>query len=336
MNFWKDKKVLVTGGAGSIGSYLVELLVEQGAKITVVDNLEAGRKENLSAVLKEIELVVGDLRDRKVASKVTKNKDIVMDLAGKAYGVGYSGAHHSQMLASNVLINANVLQNACENGVERYLVVSSSCVYPDDSAAPTPELDVNTGEPEKVNEGYGWAKRFAEIQARYFAQEFPKTKIAIARPSNAYGGTRFHLDSEKSHVIPALIKKIMDDNNPLVVWGSGEQTRNFIHVVDAARAFMLLVEKCPADPVNVGTDHLISIKELVYKLLELSGKEHIQVVFDRTKPEGRKHKGVDVSRLKGLGFEPRIQMEQGLLEMVNSCRSERSIEEETIETSKRG
>ncbi len=337
MNFWKDKKVLVTGGAGSIGSYLVELLVKQGAKTTVVDNLEAGRKENLSSVIKKIELVVGDLRDRKVACEVTKNKDIVMDLAGKAYGVGYSGAHHSQMLASNVLINANVLQNSCENGVERYLVVSSSCVYPDDYPAPVPELDVNVGEPEKVIEGYGWAKRFAEIQARYFAKEFPKTKIAIARPSNAYGGTRFHLDAEKSHVIPALIKKILDNNNPLVVWGSGEQTRNFIHVVDVARAFMLLIEKYPtADPVNVGTGQLISIKELVYQLLKLSGKEHIRVVFDRTKPEGRKHKGIDVSKLKGLGFEPRVQMEDGLLEMINSCRPARPTEGEMIGTLKRG
>jgi len=331
MNFWQDKKVLVTGGAGSIGSYLVELLVEQGAKTTVVDNLESGRKENLSSVLENIELIVGDLRDRTVADEVTRDRQIVFDLAGKAYGVGYSGAHHAQMLVSNVLINANVLQSSCENGVERYLVVSSSCVYPDDAPTPTPELDVNVGYPEKVNEGYGWAKRFAEIQARHFVKDFPKTKIAIARPSNAYGGTRFHLEAEKAHVIPALIRKILDDQNPLAVWGSGDQTRNFIHVVDVARAFMLLVEKYPVqDPVNIGTEQQTSIKELVYKLLQLTGKEHIRVIFDKTKPEGRKHKGVDVAKLKSLGFEPIVQLEEGLSEMIESCRCASSDQEATI------
>jgi len=318
MEFWKNKRVLVTGGAGFIGSYLVELLVKKGSRVTVVDNLESGKKENLSSVIDSIEFIATDLRDRKISHEATKNKDIVFDLAAKAYGMGYSSQHNAEILTSNILINVNVLDSACENSVKRFLVVSSSCVYPDDAKTPTPELDVNVGYPEKANEGYGWAKRFAEIQAHYYAKEFPETKISIARPTNAYGGTRYNWDEEKSHVIPSLVKKILNGNNPLIVWGSGNQTRNFIHVFDIARAFMELVEKYPVtDPVNIGTEEETSIKELVDKLLKLTGKENIKVIFDIEKPEGKKHKSVDVSKLNSIGFRPLIKLEKGLSEVID-------------------
>ncbi len=316
MSFWDQRRVLVTGGCGFLGSYLVEELVTAGAQVSVADNLETGTVENLSTVGEKVEFVCGDLRDSRFCEEVSAGFDVVINLAGRAYGLEYSMAHHGEMLYHNTVIQLQMLEAARINGVKRFLVVSSSCVYPDDAPIPTPELDAMIRLPEKVNEGYGWAKRIGELQARYYHEEYGM-EIAVCRPFNPYGG-RYRWAGEKSHVIPTLIKKVLDGHNPLVVWGSGRQRRNFLHARDTARLMMMVTEHFPcAQPINIGYDDDISIAELVQLICEMAAK-HPEVVFDTSKPEGRFRKCADATLLEKIApdYQPQIDLKQGIEEMI--------------------
>ena len=167
------------------------------------------------------------------------------------------------------------------------------------------------GEPEPTNGGYGWAKRMAELLGIYYAQEFGM-KVGIVRPYNAYG-PRDHFDPESSHVIPALIKRIMDGENPIVVWGSGKQSRAFLYVDDFAEGLIQAIEKYPVpDPVNIGTDEEISIGNLVKKILQIS-KSKARVVFDTSKPDGSPRRNCDNTKAKEkIGFTAQTSLTHGL------------------------
>lgn len=316
-NFWLMKKVLVGGGCGFLGSYLVPQLVEAGAHVTVIDNLENGTLVNIQPVKDQIDFIMADLRDRSVCHEVTNGQDAVLNLAGKAFGVDYGRSHNGEMLVHNLLSTLTPLEAARQNGVERYLIVSSSCVYPDDAPIPTPELDVFTGMPESVNEGYGWAKRIQELAGKYYLHDYGM-KMTIVRPFNLYGGNYRWGSEEKSHVIPALVKRIMDGEDPVIVWGSGHQRRNFLHADDAARVILQIMETDQsATPINVGYDDDISIKELVSRICEVSGKSP-EIIFDSSKPEGHERKCADAARLREItdNYVPRISLREGIQEMI--------------------
>ncbi len=315
--FWTGKRVLVGGGCGFLGSYLVPQLVEAGAVISVVDNLENGYRDNLKPVEKHIKFIEADLRDPAVCDRVTRGQDLVMNLAAKAFGMEYSRSHNGEMLVHNLLCTLTLLEAARRNGVGHYLVVSSSCVYPDDAPVPTPELPVFTGMPERVNEGYGWAKRIQELAGMYYARDYGM-KISIVRPFNPYGGHYRWGSEDKAHVIPALVKRIMDGENPLRVWGSGRQRRNFLHASDATRLMMIIVEKeLVATPINIGYDDDIAIADLVNLICEVSGKRPT-VEFDISKPEGRFRKCTDATLLRKVtdGYVPRVNLPEGIAEMI--------------------
>jgi len=317
---WQDQRVLVTGGAGFIGSYLVEQLVERGARVRVIDNFERGRHDNLDAVRDDVEIVEGDLRDLSTAERACHGMDVVLHLASKAYGLSYSGSHHGEMLADNVMLNTNVIEACHRTGVKRVLATSSSCVYPDSAVVPTPETEesVLLG-PERVNAGYGWAKRMLELQAKYYCAEY-KMDIAIARPFNAYGPRDFYVEGY-AHVLPSLVMRVLRGENPIVVWGSGNQTRSFVHAKDFATGLRLIAEKAPAaDPVNVGHDHETSIRDLIFKILEITGEKR-EVVFDTGKPEGATRKSCNPAKLHAItGFVPEITLEKGLAETIDFYR----------------
>ena len=314
-SFWNNKHVLVTGGAGFVGSHVVELLLKDGAKVRVVDNLSNGTLENLSKVKNEIKFINGNIESMDDCKKSTKGMDVVLNLAAKVGGIKFNVEHPGTMFRDNVITNTNVLEAARLSNVERFLVISSACVYPRFCKIPTPESEGFVGTPEPTNFGYGWAKRIAEIQAEAYHREF-KMKIAIARPYNTYG-PRDHFDTEKAHVIPALIKRIFDGENPLTVWGSGEESRAFIYVRDLARGMLDLIEKYPEpDPVNIGTDEETKIKELVKLLLELSGKSP-QVSFDTSKPGGQPRRNCDTTKSKEkIGFIAKTKLEDGLRNVI--------------------
>ncbi len=164
---WTGRRVLVTGGAGFVGSYLVEDLLAHGANVRVVDDLSTGTFDNLAHLADDVELMQGDLVDPEVVRRSVAGTDVVLHLAARAYGMLRSMENNPEVLRDNTLMSLHILDACVEAGVERVLMVSSSCVYPDDAPIPTPELPVNQGLPESVNEGYGWGKRLLEIQSAY-------------------------------------------------------------------------------------------------------------------------------------------------------------------------
>lgn len=313
--FWKDRKVLITGGAGFIGSHVARLLVAAGAKVRVVDNLERGRKENLDSIQGQIEFHQLDLTSLDNCLNATAGMDVVLNLAARACGLEYSQTHHGEMFTYNALLGLNVLEAARQNHVERVLVISTSCVYPDDAEVPIRE-DAYTGVPESVNRGYALGKIAAEQQALYYAREYGM-KIAIARPNNAYGPGDIW-DGEKSHVIPALIKRVLDGEDPVVAWGSGNQSRAFVHVDDIAQCLLLLTEHYAcADPVNVGHERETTIAELLRMICRMTGRTP-ELRFDRSKPEGAPRKSVSSAKLrKAIGRVPETPLEVGLQAMVD-------------------
>ena len=312
--FWSGRRVLVTGGAGFIGSHLTKRLVAAGASVRVADSLERGRKENLADIYGQIDFRQLDLASLDNCLAATAGMDVVMNLAARACGLEYSQTHHGEMLTYNTLLGLNVLEASRQNHVERVLVVSTSCVYPDEAVVPIRE-DAYTGVPERVNEGYALGKMAAEQQARYYAREYGM-KIAIARPNNAYGAGDIW-DGEKSHVIPALIKRVLDGEDPVVAWGSGQQSRAFVHVDDITRAFMLLTEHYAcADPVNVGHERETSIADLLRLICQMTGRSP-ELRFDRSKPEGAPRKSLSAEKLRRVtGYEPDTPLDQGLKAMV--------------------
>lgn len=315
-NFWKRKKVLVTGGAGFIGSHLVERLIKGGASVTVLDNLQNGSHNNLDSVSGNYKFIKGDCTDLETAGKACSGQDIVMNLAARVGGIEYNRTHQATMLRDNLLIGSVVIEAARKNNVERFLVVSSACVYPRECSIPTPESEGFLFEPEPTNGGYGWAKRMSEKTGEYYAQEFGM-KVSIVRPYNVYG-ERDHFDPKFSHVIPALIKRAVDGENPIRVWGSGKQTRAFLYVEDVVEGMILSVEKYPKpDPVNLGTDEEISISDLIKKILEI-GRIDARIEFDTSKPDGSpRRNSYNGKAVKKLGFVAKTRIDKGLRQTID-------------------
>ena len=316
MSFWDGKKVLVTGGAGFIGSHLVERLIQENAEVRITDNLENGSPGNLGSCRDRIEFIKSDLTQPMSCQLAVRDREIVFNFAARVGGVDYNMKHPATMFTQNVLISTLMLEAAREEAVARYLCVSSACVYPRYCTIPTPEAEGFNAEPEPTNKGYGWAKRIAEIQAQTYAQEFGM-KIAIVRPFNTYG-PRDHFEPERAHVIPAIIRRIFDKEDPLVVWGNGEQTTAFVYVTDVVRGMLLAVEKYPkADPLNIGTEEEIKIKDLVNLIVKVSGRSP-EILFDSSKPSGQPRRNADVTKARNLiGYQPSVSLEEGLKKTIN-------------------
>lgn len=314
MSFWGGRKVLVTGGAGFIGSYLTELLVEAGARVTVADSLKRGTRSRIESVLDRITLRVLDLREPAACLEACRGQDVVLNLAAKVTGIEYNRFNMADMFESNMLLQMNVLKAAHECGVGRFLQISTACIYPHDAAVPTPESEGERGSPEPTNEGYGLAKLMGERLAVYYARE-KKMDVAIARPFNAYG-PRDHFDEATSHVIPAILKRVLDGEDPVAIWGTGRQSRAFVHAKDVARGMMLVAEKAPAaTPINVGHDHEVTIRELFELICRVTGRSP-RPFFDTSKPDGYARRSADITLLRRhTGFVPSIPLEQGVREM---------------------
>ena len=314
MSFWKNKKVLVTGGAGFIGSYLTELLVQEGARVRVADNLVRGSKDKIKSVLKKIDLQALDLFDPKNCLKACKGQEVVLNLAAKVTGIEYNRFNMADMFESNMKLQMNVLHAASECGVKRFLQISTACIYPHDAKVPTPESEGDRGAPEPTNEGYGLAKLMGEKLARYYTAE-KKMEVVIGRPFNAYG-PRDHFDEGTSHVIPAIMKRVLDGDNPVVIWGTGNQSRAFVHARDLARGMMLLAQHAPAaQPINIGHDQEVTIKELFRVICKVTGRSP-KVTYDTSKPDGYARRAADTTLLKKYtGFVPQISLEDGIREM---------------------
>ena len=318
MNFYKDKNVLVTGGNGFVGSFVVERLLKEGANVSVVSRT---RKKFLSHIENDVKFVKGDLLNRDDALKACKDQDFVFHLASRVAGIGYNIEHSGTMMTENSIMSLNMLDAARKSNVERYQYISSTCVYPREASIPTPEGEGMLGDPELSNLGYGWAKRVGELQAKMYAKEFGM-KVSIIRPMNAYG-PRDDFDPETSHVIPALIRKIINAKTEVSIWGSGNQTRAFVYVDDLARGMLMTLEKLTTpDPINIGSNEEIKIKDLVSMIVKITGRNDLQIKYDTTKPEGQLRKTASTKKAEELiQFKPKYSLEEGLKHIIDWYRS---------------
>ncbi|SRR6266566_1800279 len=318
-SFWEGKTVLVTGGAGFIGSHLVESLVTMGASVRIADSFTNGSAENLKDVSESIHVVSCDLTNSSNCIEACQGVDVVMNLAAKVAGVGYNTNHSSEMFLSNVRIGMNMLEAARQTKVEKFLCVSSACVYSREAPVPTNEKDGFLLDPEPSNLGYGWAKRVLEVQSKLYAEQYAM-KIAIVRPFNTYG-PRDHFDSKFGHVIPSLLLRVTYGENPLVVWGDGKQTRSFVFVSDVVRGMLMSIEKyATADPINIGSDEEISIGDLAHLVVDLVGSR-TKITFDPSKPKGQPRRCPDVTKAKTeIGFEAKTKLYDGLRTTISWLR----------------
>ena len=299
-----------------MGSYVSEFLVAAGAHVRIADNLSRGSKKFIASVLDSVEFFQEDLLNLEACQKVCKGQDIVMNLAAKVTGIEYNRTHQREMFETNFLLQRNVIHAAADSGVKRFLQVSTACIYPHDALVPTPESEGSRGVPEPTNEGYGWAKRMGEKLAAYYTKE-TGMECVIVRPFNAYG-PRDNFEEAESHVIPALINRVLGGDDPVVIWGSGNQKRVFVHAKDIARGMVLLTQKAPpAEPVNIGHDRMVTIKELFQTICRVLGHSP-KPRYDTTKPEGYPARAADTAKLRAItGFVPSITLEEGIREMVD-------------------
>lgn len=304
MGFWKDKKVLVTGGAGFLGRSVVGLLKEKGCRHIFVP-----RKKDY------------DLRHPNAIKRVLKdsNPDIVLHLAAVVGGIGANQRHPGSFFYDNIMMGVPFMEEARRSHVVKFVAIGTICAYPKFAKVPFKEGDLWNGYPEETNAPYGLAKKMLLVQSQAYRQEYGFNSIFLL-PVNLYGpGDNF--SEESSHVIPALIKKCVDakiTGAPSVsVWGTGKATREFLYVDDAARAIVLAAEKYNSpEPVNLGANREISIKELARLIARLTGYKG-KIVWDRSKPDGQPRRKLDTSRAqKVFGFKASTSLEKGLLKTI--------------------
>ncbi len=301
-NFWQDKKVLVTGGAGFVGSFLVPRIQKLGAKVFVPRSKDS------------------DLRIQVNCKKVVKGMDIVIHLAAKVGGIGFNMKYPGEMFYDNLLMGVYLMEEARKAKVQKFVALGTICAYPKYTPVPFKEEDLWNGYPEETNAPYGLAKKMLLVQAQAYRKQYGFNAIYLL-PVNLYGsGDKF--DPSVSHVIPALVKKFVDakrKNLPeVIVWGTGKPTREFLYVEDAVEAIIRATEFYnKEDPVNLGANFEISIKELaglIGSLVDFKGK----IVWDKTKPDGQPRRKLDTSRAKNeFGFVAKTDFKEGLKKTID-------------------
>jgi len=308
---WEGYKVLVTGGAGFIGSNLAKNLLEQGSKVYIADNFSRGKMENIKSFLDKIHLHSLDLTKLKNCLLATNGIDYVFHLAASVGGIHFIKKENVAGSTPSLLLNTNILEAARINDVKRFLFTSSACVYREKSS----ELNIFKEEdayPANPTTTYGWAKLMGEIQCRSYYLDYG-IKSSVVRIFNAYGENE-NLDPRWSHVIPSLIKKaILYPKARFEIFGDGKQERAFLYIQDCVDGLLLSMEKIvDADTVNLGSEEVVSISELAQKIISLSRK-NIDLKYDLSGPQGTHRYCADTTKMKKvLGWSPRISLDEGL------------------------
>ncbi|HKQ77210.1 MAG TPA: NAD-dependent epimerase/dehydratase family protein [Blastocatellia bacterium] len=321
-SFWPGKSVLVTGGASFIGSHLVEKLVDAGAKVRVADDLSSGKLENLNKILEQIDFQKGDLRDRNFADTSAQDSEVVFHLAASHGGRGYIDTHPVECV-TNMILDGTVFAAAHRAGVDRVVFASSACVYPvglqtkprdgkfvqlrEDSVDPLSASGAaSDGE-------YGWAKLMGEMALKAYHKQYGLKGVSC-RIFTAYGERE-----NETHAVIALIAKAFVKMDPYVIWGTGEQDRNFTYVADIADGLMLAAENAPdCSAINLGATEHIKIREVAEMIFDYIGFRPNKLEFDLDKPVGVYSRAADLTRTRELlNWEPQTEFSAGLRRTID-------------------
>ncbi len=301
----KTRKILVTGGAGFLGSFVVQKLLERGIP----------KKNIFIPRSKDYDLTKWDN-----CMKVVNGQDIVIHLAAVVGGIGYNREIPGQMFYENLMMGTQLMEAARLAGVEKFVAIGTICAYPKFTPIPFKESDLWHGYPEETNAPYGLAKKMLLVQAQAYRQQYGFNAIYLL-PVNLYGpGDNFN--PESSHVIPALIKKVADAQKAsqkyIDVWGTGRASREFLYVEDCAEGVVLATEKYnKSEPVNLGANREIKIKDLVKTICKLMNFKG-EIRWDKTKPDGQPRRMVDATLAKKeFGFKAKTDFEKGLRKTID-------------------
>lgn len=304
-NFWHDKRVWVTGGAGFLGTFLQEGLRARGVR-----EIFAPRSHDYD--LREIGDIRRALRDLK--------PDLIIHAAARVGGIGANRKHPADFFYDNLIMGTQLMHEAYRSNVGKFVAIGTVCAYPKYTPVPFREDDLWDGYPEETNAPYGLAKKMLLVQSQAYRQQYGFNAIFLL-PVNLYG-PRDNFDPESSHVIPALIRKCAEAKaqgaDAIQVWGDGSPTREFLYVEDAAEGILLAAEKYnePA-PVNLGSAYEISIKDLVELIARLTGFEG-KLIWDTSQPNGQPRRKLDTSRaLNAFGFVSQTPFEKGLRQTID-------------------
>jgi GDP-L-fucose synthase len=299
--------VLVTGGGGFLGSHLVERLRERGG-----DPFVARRADYDLTVWDDAERLFADARP-----------ELVYHLAAEVGGIGANRENPGRFWYANLAMGTHVLELCRRRGVEKLLIAGTVCAYPKHTTVPFREEELWDGYPEETNAPYGVAKKALLVGAQGYRRQYGLNAVFLL-PANLYG-PRDNFDLASSHVIPALVRKMLDGHDEVVLWGDGSPTREFLYVDDAAEAFRLAMERYDgAEPVNVGTGVEISIRELAGTIAELTGFEG-EIVWDASMPNGQPRRSLDASKARELfGFTARTGLRDGLARTIAWYRESRA------------
>lgn len=303
-NFWSSRKVCVTGGAGFLGSFVVERLQQLGAKEIFVPLVE------------DYDLVDGKAIARMLADS---QPDIILHLAAQVGGIGANRERPAEFFYNNLMMGVQLLHQAWQRGVEKVVAIGTVCAYPKYTPVPFREEDLWNGYPEETNAPYGLAKKMLLVQSQAYRQQYGFNSIFLL-PVNLYG-PRDNFNISTSHVIPALIRKCIEAKeaglDEVVVWGDGSPTREFLFVADAAEGILRAAELYNfSEPVNLGSGNEISIKSLAELIARLTGFEG-KLVWDTSKPNGQPRRALDTSKAQALfGFKAKTSFEVGLCQTI--------------------
>jgi len=310
--FWRNKVVCVTGGAGFLGSFVTKKLLQHGARQVFIPRIE-----NYDLVQQsEIQRMLNHARP-----------DVVIHLAALAGGIGANRARPADFFYINLMMGVQLMHEAWKSGVKKFVAIGTICAYPKFTPLPFREENLWDGYPEETNAPYGLAKKMLLVQAQAYREQYGFNAVYLL-PVNLYGpGDNFNL--ETSHVIPALIRKCLEaeerNENQVVLWGDGSPTREFLYVDDAAEGIILAAERYNGDePVNLGSGMELSIKELAMLIARLTGYKG-EFIWDTSKPNGQPRRALDVSRAeKHFGFRAQVPFEDGLRRTIEWYRQHRA------------
>lgn len=302
---WNNKKVLLTGGNGFLGSFVVEKLKTQGYQNIFVPSSKDYNLVEMEAV-------------KRLYSDA--NPDIVIHLAAKVGGIGANRANPGIFFYDNIMMGVQMMEIGRQAGIEKFVTIGTICAYPKFTPTPFKEENIWNGYPEETNAPYGLAKKMLLVQSQAYRQQYDFNAIYLLQV-NLYGpGDNFDLES--SHVIPALIRKCIEAKENcrdfIVVWGTGKPTREFLYVEDAAEGILLAAEQYnKPGPINLGSGSEISISDLVYLIAKLTGFEG-KIVWDDKKPDGQPRRVLDTTKaLDEFGFKAKTTLEAGLQKTIN-------------------